>query len=112
MWEKNIEIDGELVERFIKKTWKAFKRTEIIPLLKNSGWHTEDLATFVADKLNECGNVLVILNTKKVVKSLAEKLGNRDAEIYHLSTSMCPAHRKIIIKEIRQKLKQGERIIL
>ena len=108
--EKNIQIDGELVEN-LPEIVKAFKRTEIIPLLKNSGWHTEDLATFVADKLNECGNVLVILNTKKVVKSLAEKLENSGAKIYHLSTSMCPAHRKTIIKEIRQKLKQGERII-
>ncbi|MEK4487919.1 CRISPR-associated helicase Cas3' [Psychrobacillus sp. FSL H8-0484] len=108
--KRNIQINGELVEN-LPEIVKAFKRTEIVPLLKNAGWHTEDLARFVADKLYECGNVLVILNTKKVVKALYDKLVNCNAEIYHLSTAMCPAHRKVIIQEIRQKLKQGEPII-
>lgn len=108
--ERNIEIDGELVGN-LSEIIKVFKRTEIVPLLKIGGWHTKELASFVEGKLNECGNALVILNTKKVVKSLSDNLENCNAKIYHLSTSMCPAHRKVVIQEIRQKLKKNEPII-
>ncbi|WP_421663558.1 CRISPR-associated helicase Cas3' [Lysinibacillus telephonicus] len=108
--EKNIIVDGELIDN-LPTIAKAFKRTEIVPLLKTEGWKTEELAALVNDQLNQCGNVLVILNTKKVVKELFDYLNSEDIKIYHLSTSMCPAHRKIMLEEIRKQLKRGERIV-
>lgn len=108
--EKNIVVDGELIDN-LPTVAQAFKRTEIVPLLKTEGWKTEELAALVNDQLNQCGNVLVILNTKKVVKELFDYLNSEDIKIYHLSTSMCPAHRKIMLEEIRKQLKRGERIV-
>lgn len=57
---------------------------------------------------------LCIVNTKKKAQSLyrriCEKLG-KDG-VYHLSTCMYPAHRKRILKVIRDRLKSGERCIV
>lgn len=108
--EKKIQVDGELIDN-LGAISKAFKRTEVIPLMKNDSWNTEELAQFVKEKVNECGNVLVILNTKNIVKQLFDKLNVEDFQVYHLSTSMCPSHRKSILKEVRHKLKVGEKIV-
>lgn len=108
--ENNISVDGELIDNLSAIT-KAFKRTEVIPLLKDDGWKTAEIAEFVRDKLEIHGNMLVILNTKTVVKELYNLLKFDVDEIYHLSTSMCPAHRKKILEEVKRKLKSGEKIV-
>lgn len=63
--------------------------------------------------MNKVNNLLIILNTKKVVKDLYEALKdkNSDAHIYHLSTSMCPNHRRDILKEVKDRLKNKEKVI-
>ncbi len=108
--EKKISVDGELIDNLPTIT-KAFKRTEIVPLLKKEGWKTEELADFVKRQVNQSGNTLVILNTKKVVKELFDSLNNEGIKVYHLSTSMCSDHRKVILEEIRDQLSRGEKII-
>ena len=108
--ENNISVDGELIDNLSTIT-NAFKRTEVIPLMKDEGWKSDEIAEFVRDKLEIHGNMLVILNTKTVVKELYNLLKSDVDEIYHLSTSMCPAHRKKILEEVRKKLKSGEKIV-
>lgn len=107
--KRNIHIDGEIVED-LQRIEKAFKRTEIVPLLRKEGWTTEHLFEFVNEKLLENNNVLVIMNNKKTAKSLFERLkGYPNA--YHLSTAMCAAHRKEVLEEMKTKLKDGEQVI-
>ncbi|WP_107841979.1 CRISPR-associated helicase/endonuclease Cas3 [Metasolibacillus meyeri] len=108
--KRGIEVDGELIEN-LPTVIKAFKRTEIVPLIKPKGWYTEDVAEFVREKLEFVQNILIILNNRRVVKALYEELKHDDAHVYHLSTGMCVAHRKAILEEIREKLKDGERVI-
>ncbi|MDI7740984.1 CRISPR-associated helicase Cas3' [Lysinibacillus fusiformis] len=108
--EHNISVDGELIDNLSTIT-KAFKRTEVIPLVKDGGWKSEEIADLVRDKLEIHGNMLVILNTKTVVKELYNLLKSDVDEIYHLSTSMCPAHRKVILEAVRDKLESGEKIV-
>lgn len=45
------------------------------------------------------GPTLVIVNTKKLASKLACACRdlNTEADVFHLSTNMCPAHRKEII---------------
>lgn len=106
----NIEIDGELVED-LSTIVQAFKRTDIKPCLKNNGWHTNEISRLIEETLMERNNVLVILNTKKVVVDLYEELKYVDFEVIHLSTGMCPAHRKEKIKEMKLKLKNKEKFV-
>nr|WP_278842487.1 helicase-related protein [Melissococcus plutonius] len=61
----------------------------------------------IEEILQERNNLLVILNTKKAVLELYQLLAEQSSEeieLYHLSTAMCPAHRKQILKEINVKL--------
>lgn len=108
--QNNIDIDGELVED-LPTIIEAFKRTEITPLMKNEGWHTEEISEFIEEILTTRNNVLVILNTKKAVRDLYEQLKQTGLDVVHLSTGMCPAHRKEKLKEMKVKLKNKEKFV-
>lgn len=72
----------------------------------------EQLADELALKENE--QVLCIVNLKRHAKALAELLRARNvAGLFHLSTNMCPAHRKGVLDEVRAQLnsKQPCRLI-
>lgn len=106
----NIEVDGELIED-LSSIIQAFKRTAIRPLLKNEGWKTKELRDFVEETLTEHSNVLVILNTKKAVRDLFNQFKSADFDVVHLSTGMCPAHRKKKIEKMRQRLQSKEKFV-
>lgn len=72
------------------------------------------MAEFILDKYRTHDNTLVIVNTKRWASKLYEKLlANVDDEyIYHLSTSQCAQHRKNLIRKIKEKLAQGEPLLV
>ncbi|WP_077702148.1 CRISPR-associated helicase/endonuclease Cas3 [Virgibacillus dokdonensis] len=101
-----IKTDAEIVEN-LTDVVDAFKRVEIIDKATDRAVLTSDLVSFIDQQLERVQSVLVVLNTKKVVKTLYEELQqNRgdDTKIYHLSTSMCAAHRNDILSKLRQDL--------
>ena len=102
--------DGEIIEDLSTVT-EAFKRTEIEVLSEE--YDTQRLSTFVQEKASENKSVLVILNTKSVVRKLYEALKEAfpDEELFHLSTSMCAAHRKEILEKVNDRLKENKRVI-
>lgn len=58
-------------------------------------------------------SVLIVCNTKKKALALFECLKKRsDIPVFHLSTNMCQIHRMDVINKVRQKLKNGEKLIL
>lgn len=104
---KNPEIIKN-VDSVIEKV----KRVDIVDLVSDGPLNNEQLTKFVLEKIKGVQNILVILNTKSVVKNLYNSLKNEiDIPIFHLSTSMCPAHRHDILENIRDKLKNNEKII-
>lgn len=105
-----LEINAELVDD-LPRVEKAFKRTKIQSLLKTTGWKTTEIADFIEQQQTSVFNSLIIMNNKISVLKLYEELKERNLTVYHLSTSMCPAHRKEKIAEIRMKLKARERFI-
>jgi len=67
------------------------------------------------DLKNEKSSVLIICNTKKPVKELFEiaiQTHENWENIYHLSTAMCPLHRKSVISDIRNDLQAGKKIFV
>lgn len=96
--------DGEIVPN-LSEVSKAFKRVELVDKTDNS-MTNEDLTDWINAEIHEWGSTLVILNTKRVVKDLYERLQEGPLPVYHLSTSMCAAHRKDQLKEIRDMLDQ------
>jgi CRISPR-associated endonuclease/helicase Cas3 len=60
------------------------------------------------------GAALVIFNTKRVALEFfgcTKNLGNWEKK-YHLSTAMCPSHRKEVIKNIRDDLEAKKKILV
>ncbi|WP_071393539.1 CRISPR-associated helicase/endonuclease Cas3 [Bacillus tuaregi] len=92
---------------------EAFRRVEIIDKATEETFNNEKLASFIEEIMEAKQSVLVILNTKTVVKNLYMKLkeNNQGAAVYHLSTAMCAAHRNQILQKIREHLKVGNKII-
>lgn len=80
--------------------YDVFKRTKI----KILGKLTE---SELAGKLKKYSQVLCIVGTKRTAQQIFELL-KEEKNVYHLSTNMCPAHRKRILEEIRAKLKNEE----
>ena len=83
--------------------FEFFKRT----LFEDIGIVAEK---FLISKLREEYQALCIVNTKKRAQSIYKEL--KGDGVYHLSTSMYPAHRKYVLEEIRKRLQKNEKCIL
>jgi len=81
-----------------KELYQFFKRVRVCSIGKLSD---SDLM----EKINFNDQVLCIVNTRKHAKGLFDMLSGKDG--FHLSTLMCPIHRKETIKEIKNRLKNS-----
>lgn len=81
---------------------ELFKRVKISDIRK---YTDEELA----QKLSTHKSVLTVVNTKKHALNLYRKLKEKSVpgEVFHLSTFMCPIHRKKVIKTIKERLNAG-----
>ncbi len=69
----------------------------------------DELAARLARRENE--QALSVVNLKRHALLLIQKLRELnvpDEELFHLSTSMCPAHRRAVLDEVRQRLDDGK----
>lgn len=114
MLDEQSSMTGDYSEDF-----EILKRTKLIPNLSKEGYTYEEASVFCYEKFIENGSLLVVVNTKASAASLyelikvrnEEYLGSEKAEIVHLSTNMCPQHRREKICHIRKMLKERKRII-
>ncbi len=104
--EKNeIISDGETI-------FKNLKRVEVINKIKPSGWEIPEISHLAIEQISKKLSCLIIVNTKKNAREIYEELIQHTAfPVYHLSTSMCAAHRMASLNEIREKLKESNPII-
>jgi len=95
------ELAGDTTALF-----KELKRVEIKDFTRSEGWAEEDIADLSLEQMRRKGNCLVIVNTKDWAKKLYERCKSQvDKEsIYHLSTNLCPAHRKNVLKTVKERL--------
>lgn len=113
----------ELLERFpllldrdpdmVKVDAQGFSpRTKLINLVNNSGYSFDEAANFCLEKQRENQSVLMIVNTKSAAREIYKRLKNlTDVELIHLSTGMCPEHRRKKIDLAREKLRNHEPMI-
>ena len=59
----------------------------------------------VAERMVAAGSALAIVNTKQQARELFAALRARDSQAFHLSTRMCPVHRRDVLDAIRARLK-------
>lgn len=58
------------------------------------------------EKLQAHPQALCIVNTRKHAKGLFDQLDDEGS--FHLSTLMCPTHRKEVLSEVRARLQTGQ----
>jgi CRISPR-associated endonuclease/helicase Cas3 len=78
----------------------TLKRVDVQNCLKNGGWTEEELAVRVKVLLHEKGSVLIVTNTKSNAKRLYESCKGLSENVFHLTTNMCPKHRKTILGQV------------
>lgn len=89
----------------IETLFADLKRVEVENKIKPHGWETGEIAALAVEQANESGSCLVIVNTKNNAQAVYTACSETtDYPVYHLSTSMCPAHRMEKLTEIRAKL--------
>lgn len=105
-----IEQDAEMVPD-LSSVVQAFERVQFHDFVSKEGWNAEEIAQQVDTWIEDRQSMLIVLNTKAAVRNLFEELKARGLPgVYHLSTSMCPAHRHDILTELKGKLGK-ERVI-
>jgi CRISPR-associated endonuclease/helicase Cas3 len=93
----------------VKKLFADLERVDILDMRKPAGWTMEEITNLALKCLQDYGSCLVIVNTKAMALKLYEQCGGAgNKDLYHLSTHMCPAHRKAKLAEIRARLEPGQ----
>lgn len=96
----------------VQKLFKELKRVEVHDRRKIGGWADCEVTELIEQELQETGSVLVVVNTKKSAASLFKLFYKYPkAEVFHLSTNMCPVHRMEILDTIKKCLSNKKPII-
>ncbi len=94
--------------KYDEKIWHAFKRTTVQNMSDQYGWGIDQITEFVLQCIEESKSLLMVCNTKQTTLELYQKVrrmvDNR-IEVFHLSTTMCMAHRIDTLSRIREILK-------
>ncbi len=102
-----IPEENELVSD-VPRLFVELERVVLSNKVRPEGWTAEQITELAMDEFNEFGSCLIIVNTKswaqKLYQILRPGFENNKDEIYQLSTSLCPAHRKAILEKVRQRL--------
>lgn len=95
-----------------KELFNKLKRVEVSDRRKTGGWNDEEVADLAEQELRANGSVLIIVNTKNSARSLYKTLNLRKtADLHHLSTNMCPAHRLEVLDTVKKKLTNHQPVI-
>ncbi len=89
----------------VKAVFDNLRRVEVMNRRRPGGWTNEEIAALALEETSITGSCLVVVNTKEAARSLfALCRGRPTTLVYHLSTNMCPAHRKLVLKRVRRHL--------
>lgn len=107
-----LAADHELMKD-VGKLFEQLKRVDIQDLRKAGGWAEVEIAQLALDALRREGSCLVIVNTKGAAKRLFDLVSVELDEdtLYHLSTDMCPLHRKAELDTVCSRLKSQQPVL-
>ena len=92
--------------RDVQKLFADLKRVEVRDQRKSGGWAYIEVVQLALDEVARAGSCLVIVNTKDAARKVFEgcRGGIEGNVLVHLSTDMCPAHRKQELAKLRKRL--------
>lgn len=92
------------------EVFEGFRRVQIENHCEDGGSSVDEIACEIVHAAEEIGDVLCIVNLTAQARSLCEAVSERtqiseqDIHVVHLSTKMCPAHRKAVLRTVREEL--------
>jgi CRISPR-associated endonuclease/helicase Cas3 len=66
----------------------------------------------ITDAIQNCSQSLTIVNLKRHAHALCSELLKRSVHVLHLSTNLCPAHRRKVLREAAELLKTDQKFAL
>lgn len=101
----HIPPGNELIKN-APKLFEKLRRVNVVSMRKTAGWAKGEIADLALRELHAKGSSLIIVNTKSWARTLYDALkANVDSDaLFHLSTYLCPAHRKEILTVIKKRL--------
>lgn len=114
-FEKRQEFNGiENIYPLIDDPSKLYQKTRRVDYHLLNDLNPIDYRGLIDAVIEEDAATLVIFNIKKEALEFynhSKDIGSWEKR-YHLSTSMCPSHRKVVIKNIRDDLKAERKILV
>lgn len=96
----------------VQQLFDDLKRVEILNKRKPGGWENKEVAELAIHEVKASGSCLVIVNIKKSAQALFSLLRQTGGiRVFHLSTNLCPAHRKKVLAEVRALLDDGSPVL-
>jgi CRISPR-associated helicase Cas3/CRISPR-associated endonuclease Cas3-HD len=100
---KPLAATGWIPQEIVPSSLDLFERARRVKVLWDADVHQSWES--IADDLMDAGTALCIVNLKRHAQRLTSLLLERRVPgLFHLSTNLCPAHREIILSEVRQRL--------
>lgn len=111
----NLPQDGEIMSA-ISNLYESLRRVRVCDSQTADGWKDDQIANLAFEEMHASGSCLFVANTKGSARAVydqaCEQLGTEaDGRVYHLSTSMCPVHRRFVLKLIKRRLKKHQPVI-
>jgi CRISPR-associated endonuclease/helicase Cas3 len=93
----------------VHKLFADLRRVDVCDQRKPGGWEATEVAQLALDELARARSSLVIVNTKRAAQAIFQLCNAQlvQGTAFHLSTDMCPAHRKAELAKIRVCLAEG-----
>lgn len=92
------------------EVFEGFRRVQVENNCEDGGSSVDEIAGEIVHAAEEIGDVLCIVNLTAQARSLCEAVSERTQiseqgiHVVHLSTKMCPAHRKVVLRTVREEL--------
>ena len=92
------------------EVFEGFRRVQVENHCEDGGSSVDEIAGEIVHAVEEIGDVLCIVNLTAQARSLCEavsertQISERDIHVVHLSTKMCPAHRKAVLRTVREEV--------
>ena len=98
-----MENANSTVVPFQDDLWKPFHRTVITD---SGGMRLDEIPLFAKDILTKSASLLIICNKKSEAEFLYQTMSGDIPNCFHLSASMCMAHRRDTLEQITQSLQK------
>ena len=88
----------------VDNLYQRLRRVLVSDERKPGGYQPQEIAALARLEFERSGSVLIVVNTKAQAHGIYRLCKALADDVYHLSTSMCPAHRMEILDKVRDCL--------